>query len=66
MTDFKVKNQKEILTRLTEEVNKIKNSPDYEPGSYIQVPIETIKLVAKELKVGESDVLITLGQLLRG
>jgi len=66
MTDIHVKNQKEILTRLVEEVNKIKNAPDYEPGSFIQIPIETVKLIAKELKVGEGDVLITLGQYLRG
>jgi hypothetical protein len=66
MSEFNVKNQKEILTKLAEEVNKIKADPSFVPGSFIQIPIETIKSLAKELNVGESDVLITLGQYLSG
>lgn len=64
MTDIHVKNQQAILAKLVEEVNKI--DPNYVPGNFIKVPVETIKAVAKELNVGESDVLITLGQYLRG
>jgi len=66
MTDFSVKNQKQILTKLAEEVNKIKADPAFVPGSFIQVPIETVKMIAKELNVSESDVLISLGQYLKG
>jgi hypothetical protein len=66
MTEFSVKNQKQILTKLAEEVNKIKADPSFVPGSFIQVPMETIKTIAKELNASESDVLITLGQYLKG